>query len=142
MNKMLLIINSGLLFVYASFCNAQEIITDLTSSDVTLIIKPNICVASRGEKNCISSFDISWSSKHTGNYCLGVANEQQNLKCWQAADSGFYRHKTSIYEDLSYWLTSMVTDIQLAKSTVKFAALKPHRKHGRRSRLPWSIQAL
>ncbi len=140
--KTIVIISFYLIFLLGDLCSAQEVIPELTSSEVTLVIKPNICVASRGEKNCISSFDISWYSNRVGDYCLRTANEKQSLKCWQSEDSGFFKHKISIQQDLSYWISSMITNNHLAKSTVKFAALKPHRKHNRRSRLPWTIQSL
>jgi|GEM_PF-6292548 len=142
MNKIILRIKLSLLLFYGGLCGAQEVIYELTSADVTLIIKPNICVAARGEEYCISSFDISWYSKRSGDFCLGTGQQKQTLKCWEAAESGFYVHKINISKDQSYWLTSVNAEILWARSTVKYAALKPHRKNGRRSRSPWSIQVL
>ncbi len=108
---------------------------------VTLVIKPNICIAPRGESQCISRIDISWSSPTPADYCLHV--NTQLLQCWEQAQKGEFQHKIAISENLSYWVTHLGIQQILAQSTVKFAALKPHRKQmRRRSRLPWSIQSL
>ena len=137
-----LIIN---LFLIIAVLNvqAENIDYKTTSNDFTLIIKPNICVAPRGMTSCISSFDINWESKMAGDFCLTSGLSETPLKCWQDSSKGFYRHKLIITENINYWLNRSGSTIKIINALVKFAALKPHRKHQRRrNRLPWSISSL
>ncbi|MCF6301390.1 MAG: DUF3019 domain-containing protein [Proteobacteria bacterium] len=140
MNKILLICIILVLFVVKTGYG-QTADYELTSSGVVLIIKPNICVAPRGMYDCISTIDFSWYSAVAKDYCLNVAMKNKSLNCWKNTDSGFYQHKVRINNDLNYWINAYGSQIQEASSVVKFATLKPHRKHTR-SRLPWSITGL
>ncbi len=107
---------------------------------VIITIKPNICIAPRGEKTCTSSMDISWTSNIPSDYCLRVNLSSAPLHCWEAAAQGSYRHHVKLTGDLEYWIALAESVQQLAVSTVKLAALKPHRNFPRRrNRLPWSV---
>jgi hypothetical protein len=110
---------------------------------VSLIIKPHICVAPRGESSCISRIDVSWYSEQPLDLCLYVNEQDQSLLCWQQQRSGTYSHQVTLLSDLEYWLAKVPDNHLLARTLVKFAALQPHRKHNRRRNLlPWSIQSL
>ncbi len=107
---------------------------------VTLVVKPSICVAKRGETVCVSTMDISWQSGHISDYCLYSGRSVEPLQCWQGAAAGEFRDKVILDGDLEYWITESGQVRQLARAAVKLAALKPHRKQPRRrNRLPWSI---
>ena len=111
--------------------------------DIKLTIKPHICIAPRGQSSCISRIEVSWESPSVLDICLFSSMEESQLQCWEQAQSGYYEHKVSIISNLEYWLTPFDQQLKLAHSLVKFAALKPHRKHNRRrNHLPWSIQSL
>ena len=111
--------------------------------DVKLTIKPHICIAPRGQTSCISRIEVIWESHALLDICLHSSLASAQLQCWEQAQSGFYDHKVTIVSNLEYWLTPFDQQLKLAHSLVKFAALKPHRKHNRRrNHLPWSIQSL
>jgi hypothetical protein len=121
---------------------AQEIKYKSTNN-VKLTIKPHICVAPRGETNCISTIDISWKSTELGNYCLGSDNWDSSLQCWQNKSSGLYKHKLVFHQNISYFINDKATHMVLANAIMKYKSLKPHRKYKkRRSRFPWSITSL
>lgn len=109
--------------------------------DVKIKVKPNICVAPRNMKNCISTVNIRWTSSVSGHYCLRSSVDKSSLDCWDNTSSGVYYHRVNINNDVVYW---MVLDGYLQKfseTTLEFAKLTPHRKYPRRNnRLPWSIQ--
>ncbi len=111
--------------------------------DVKLIIRPHICIAPRGQTSCISRIEVLWESPSLLDVCLYSSLAQEQLQCWEQAQSGNYEHKVTIISDLEYWLTPFDQQLKLAHSLVKFVALKPHRKYNRRrNHLPWSIQSL
>ena len=113
----------------------------VTNNEVRLIIKPHICVAPRGESSCISWIDVFWESNQPTDLCLYVSEQDQSLKCWQQQLEGNHRHHVTLVDNLDFWLASIQNNTLLARSTVKFAALQPHRKHNRRrNALPWSLQ--
>ena len=115
---------------------------DAAEQPVKLIIKPHICVAPRGESSCISWIDVFWESEQTTDLCLYVSEQDESLKCWQQQRAGSHRHHVTLVDNLDFWLASIQNNTLLARSTVKFAALQPHRKHNRRrNALPWSLQA-
>ena len=111
--------------------------------DIKLTIKPHICIAPRGQTSCISRIEVLWESPSLLDICLHSSMEPGQLQCWEQAYTGYYEHKVTIVSNLEYWLTPFDQQLKLAHSLVKFAALKPHRKHNRRrNHLPWSIQSL
>ncbi len=113
---------------------------DLSTAEVTLVVKPNICVAPRGEASCTSSMDIRWTSSRSGAYCLHSNRSAQPLFCWYGEASGQYLDRVKLSEDLHYRISVVDSRDWLASVTVKLAALKPHRRYPRRrNRLPWSI---
>ena len=108
---------------------------------VELNIKPNICVAPRGAETCTSRMDIEWSSNRPAHFCLHSSAANQVLQCWDGVDSGNYKHRVIMTTDIAYWMGMAGYPQKLAETTLRFAALKPHRKYPRRrNRLPWSIQ--
>ncbi|WP_223789489.1 DUF3019 domain-containing protein [Marinicella meishanensis] len=113
------------------------------AANIILTIKPHICIAPRGESSCISRIEVSWQSDRLTDVCLHAGMADEPLNCWQQSRSGEFVHRITILKDLDYWLTALGTAQIVIKSTVKYAALRPHRKHKRRrSQLPWSIQSL
>lgn len=112
-------------------------------ANITLTIRPHICIAPRGESSCISRIEVSWQSDRLTDVCLHTGVEDAPLNCWNQSRSGEFDHRVTILNDLDYWLTAIGSAQVVVKSTVKYAALRPHRKHKRRrSVLPWSIQSL
>jgi len=120
------------------------------SAQVTLTIKPTICVASRGERTCASTMDIDWTSSLPGDFCLysnatktqevALTKPGQPLQCWSDRDSGYHRDRVILDKHLDYWISDAKSQQRMTKVTVKIALLKPHRKYPRRrSRLPWSL---
>lgn len=108
---------------------------------VEMKIKPNICVAPRGAETCTSRMDIEWTSNRPASFCLHSNAAKQLLTCWQGVASGVYQHRVIITADIIYWMNIEGYSQRLAETTLRFAALKPHRKYPRRgNRLPWSIQ--
>ena len=108
---------------------------------VEIRIKPNICVAPRGAETCVSRMDIEWNSSRPASFCLHSNAANQPLNCWQGVASGAYQHRVTMTEDIAYWMGMEGYPQKLGETTLRFAALKPHRKYPRRgNRLPWSIQ--
>lgn len=140
-NKKLLLALLFLININSSY--SQDIDMPLDSSEITLTIKPNICVAPRGQESCISTIDISWISARKGNYCLNSNLSIQDLKCWENNDHGFYQHKLTFKQNITYVMSDQLKKVELVNAMMKFKSLKPHRKYKkRRSRFPWSINAL
>ena len=126
----------GFVAVYFNSVHASE----NRKVDISLIIKPNICIAGRGEPACESSMNISWESEEVGDYCLHSALSEGALACWDLATSGRYQDRVILNDDVMYWMAYPGTQEKLVTNVIKFAALKPHRKFPRRrSRLPWSL---
>ena len=118
---------------------AQEPIS--AEDQVKLVIKPHICVAPRGESSCISWIDVFWESEQATDVCLYVSGQDQSLRCWQQQHTGQHRYHVTLVKNLDFWLASIQNNRLLARQTMKFAALQPHRKHNRRrNALPWSFQ--
>lgn len=120
---------------------ASTLLHSADDVEMSLIIKPNICIAPRGEKTCVSSMDIEWISSVTGDYCLySKTSSIQPLFCWYAEQRGGFEDRVKLTEDLEYWMVTPDSPARLAVVVVKLAALKPHRQFPRRrNRLPWSI---
>ena len=115
----------------------------LDSDEIILTIKPNICVAPRGQESCISTINISWESIRKGNYCLNSDLSIQSLKCWKSINRGFYQHKLTFKQNIIYMMSDKISNIKLVTAIMKFKSLKPHRKYKKRhSRFPWSLNAL
>ncbi len=115
----------------------------LISEDMELTIKPNICVAPRGESTCISSIDINWTSRTKGNFCLASSYDEHDLFCWIDETSGFYRHKLIFNKDVLYSMSNKISHKTIVEAIMKFKVLKPHRGYKkRRSRFPWSLSSL
>ncbi len=133
-----ILIFSFLFFVFCSY--AQSTSQLLNAKNVVLTIEPHICVAPRGELSCLSTIDISWKSDTNGNYCLETDSTNNNLKCWQNNNSGFYQHKLVFNKNITYFINDELTKVTLANAIMQFKSLKPHRKYQkRRSRFPWSL---
>ncbi len=132
-----------LLLFIPGFLNAQSSDPDAEGSEFKLTIKPHICIAPRGQTSCISRIDVYWESNRLADVCLYSSIDSAQLQCWEQHQAGMFQHKVSLIKNLDYWLTPLNQQLMLVKSSVKFAALKPHRKHSRRrNQLPWSIQSL
>lgn len=87
---------------------------DTIVPEVLLIIKPNICVAQRGQKTCTSSMDINWSSSIKGAYCLHSNHSSGALLCWSNAAMGQHSDKVKLTKDLHYWLVFDETNITIS----------------------------
>lgn len=108
------------------------------NNNVTLIIKPHICVVPRNKKSCISTIDITWLSQKADDYCLSVEKNDENLQCWQNSTSGYYQHKLIFDKNILYHMKTQQKIV--AQSLMKLKTMKPHRKFNRRrNRFPWSL---
>jgi len=53
-----------------------------------LVAKPKKCVALRKGQICYQTIRVSFSTKHKGDYCIQLNNNEQPIKCWADSDRG------------------------------------------------------
>jgi len=108
---------------------------------VTLRVKPQLCITSKREQACETSFLVQWESERVGHYCLEAEVAATTLRCWQQESFGRFDEERVVKQSFSYWLTAPGHDPPLAEARVELMTIdSSDRRRYRRNRHAWSIR--
>lgn len=113
---------------------------DAGPDDVSLDVKPVLCIIDRRTPACEIDFLVAWRSAVEGNYCLFNHFERMPLRCWRDDDAGRHEERRTVDESFQYWLTGDDAEGRLAAVTVDVMTTETgDRRRGRRTRHIWDI---
>lgn len=110
------------------------------SDDMTLTVKPLLCVTDNLNPSCNMSFLIVWQSIATGYYCLFSDFTDAPMHCWSEESTGELNDDRTVTQDFSFWMTG--TDVGARLAEVKVEVLRmdsDDRRRRRRTRHVWDI---
>jgi hypothetical protein len=108
--------------------------------DVSMDVKPVLCIIDRRTPACDMSFLVAWQSAVEGYYCLFSHLVTDPIRCWREADAGQHEERRMVDESFQFWLTSNGSDEPLAAVTVEVMTTETgDRRRKRRSRHVWDI---
>lgn len=109
-------------------------------SDMTLSVKPMLCITDTRSTSCDIAFLVAWESKLVGYYCLYNDLVSEPLRCWTDHRDGQVNDERVIDETFTYWMTGNDTTVKLAVAAVEVLRLDSNdRRRKRRTRHVWDI---
>jgi hypothetical protein len=125
-------------------CTAFVVVTakaEVQERPAKLRVKPQLCIISKREQACETSFQVQWESGRIGHYCLEDDDSASPLRCWQQESFGSFDEERVVIESFSYWLTAPGHDPPLAEARVELMTIdSSDRRRNRRNRHAWSIR--
>ena len=113
---------------------------DEVVEDMTLTVKPLLCITDSRNPSCDMTFLVVWQSALTGYYCLFSDLDDAPVRCWNAAHTGRQSDERSVRENFSYWMTDRDPGSRLAEVTVEVLRMdSDDRRRKRRTRHVWDI---
>lgn len=111
-----------------------------TKVDLTLTVKPHLCLRHADGDECRVEVIIDWRSNTAANFCLFSDLDKTSLQCWDHQQNGNRIELRVISEDLNYWVSIEGTSEKLAQRSVKIATLvSDERRSLRQRRHIWSL---
>jgi hypothetical protein len=109
-------------------------------AQVTLKVKPLLCVTDRVTPSCDMAFLVRWFSESPGNYCLSSDLQTAPLRCWDEASLGEANERRRVTAPFAYWLSLPGSTERLASTQIEVLRLDAgDRKRQRRTRHVWDI---
>lgn len=106
--------------------------------EITLSVKPVLCITDRRTPACDMSFLVVWESATSGYYCLYTDLADAAIRCWTEEKSGEVEDERTVNESFSYWLSEDVE--RVAQVEVEVLRMdSDDRRRRRRSRHVWDI---
>lgn len=113
---------------------------DARAEDVTLTVKPVLCITDKRNPSCRMSFLIVWQSGTTGYYCLFNDFGTAPVRCWSEDREGRLTDERTVHTDFSYWMTGTDRETRLARVDVEVLRMdSDDRRRKRRTRHVWDI---
>ena len=130
---------------FATFlCTAIVAITahaEVQERPVTLRVKPQLCIISKREQACETSFLVQWESWLVGHFCLEDDSSATQLRCWEQESFGRFDEERVVNQSFSYLLKAPGHDPPLAEARVELMTIdSSDRRRYRRNRHAWSIR--
>lgn len=118
---------------------AVPLLTEADNDDeITLSVKPVLCITDRRTPVCDMSFLVIWQSATSGYYCLYSDLDDAAIRCWTEENGGEVEDERTVRESFSYWLSEDVE--RVAQVEVEVLRLdSDDRRRRRRSRHVWDI---
>ena len=125
------------LLAWAGACAYAQ---DAEEPDVSLTVKPALCITDKREDHCSIEIVIVWRSSEPGDYCLYVEMEDEPLRCWTLAKDGTLVDERSVAESFRYWITAEDSTARLAEASLDvMSADNDDRRRQRPRRHVWNI---
>ena len=113
---------------------------DATAEDMTLSVKPVLCITDKRNPTCDMAFLVVWKSALTGYYCLFNDFGDAPVRCWNEDRTGELSDERTVQENFSYWMTDRDLASRLAVVTVEVLRMdSDDRRRKRRTRHVWDI---
>ena len=110
------------------------------ASEMTLRVKPLLCITDERSPVCEMSFLVVWESAAQGYYCLFNDYDEEPVNCWTDASEGQLTDERHVHEPFSFWMTGSDTDERLAEVSVEVLRMDSEdRRRKRRTRHVWDI---
>lgn len=113
---------------------------DETAEDVTLNVKPVLCITDNRNPSCDMSFLVMWQSAIAGYYCVFNDFAEDPVRCWTEERAGRLNDDRNVRQNFSYWLTGSDSASRLAEVSIEVLRLdSDDRRRRRRTRHVWDI---
>ena len=113
---------------------------DATAEEMTLSVKPVLCITDKRNPTCDMAFLVVWQSALTGYYCLFNDFGEAPVRCWNEERTGKLSDERTVQENFSYWMTDRDLASRLAVVTVEVLRMdSDDRRRKRRTRHVWDI---
>jgi hypothetical protein len=113
---------------------------DEAAGDMTLSVKPVLCITDKRSPSCDMAFLVVWQSALTGYYCLFNNFGDAPVRCWDEERTGELSDERTVRENFSYWMTDRDLASRLAVVTVEVLRMdSDDRRRKRRTRHVWDI---
>lgn len=110
------------------------------ADDMSLTVKPVLCITDKQNPSCNMSFLVMWQSLATGYYCLFNDFGDAPLRCWSEEREGQLTDERNVQADFSYWMTGADPEAHLAQVDVEVLRMgSEDRRRKRRTRHVWDI---
>lgn len=110
------------------------------AEEVTLTVKPVLCIVDSRTPSCDMSFLVVWQSGSTGYYCLFNDFGDAPVRCWSEERAGEVTDARTVQESFSYWMTGTDGEARLAQVEVEVLRMdSDDRRRKRRTRHVWDI---
>jgi hypothetical protein len=124
----------------ALLLTALALTGDAAAEDMTLRVKPVLCITDSRNPSCDMAFLVVWQSALTGYYCLFSDFEDAPVRCWNEEQAGELSDERNVQENFSYWMTDRDLASRLAVVTVEVLRMdSDDRRRKRRTRHVWDI---
>ena len=113
---------------------------DAAAEDMTLSVKPVLCITDNRNPSCDMAFLVVWQSALTGYYCLFNDFGDAPVRCWNEEHTGELSDERTVRENFSYWMTDRDLASRLAVVTVEVLRMdSDDRRRKRRTRHVWDL---
>ena len=113
---------------------------DAAAEDMTLSVKPVLCITDKRNPSCDMAFLVVWQSALTGYYCLFNDFGDAPVRCWNEERTGELSDERTVRDNFSYWMTDGDLASRLAVVTVEVLRMdSDDRRRKRRTRHVWDI---
>lgn len=110
------------------------------ADDMTLTVKPVLCITDKRNPSCEMSFLVMWESRSTGYYCLFNDFGDAPVRCWSEKREGRLTDDRTVQTDFSYWMKGTDGEARLAQVDVEVLRMdSDDRRRRRRTRHVWDI---
>lgn len=110
------------------------------AEDMTLSVKPMLCITDKRNPSCDMAFLVVWQSALTGYYCLFNDFGDAPVRCWNEERAGEVSDERTVRESFSYWMTDRDPASRIAVVTVEVLRMdSDDRRRKRRTRHVWDI---
>mgnify|MGYP000585584716 CR=1 FL=1 len=110
------------------------------AEDMSLSVKPVLCITDKRIPSCDMAFVVMWQSALTGYYCLFNDFDDAPVRCWNEERTGELSDERTVRENFSYWMTDRDLASRLAVVTVEVLRMESDdRRRTRRTRHVWDI---
>ena len=129
-----------LLITLALLLPALALSETAAAEDMTLSVKPVLCITDNRNPSCDMAFLVVWQSALTGYYCLFNDFADAPVRCWNEEREGELSDERQVQENFSYWMTDRDLASRLAVVTVEVLRMdSDDRRRKRRTRHVWDI---
>ncbi len=108
-----------------------------SDAGVRFVVRPKLCVLSKGEEQCRDTLELSWSSSSATSVCLFQNDKTLPLRCWENESKG--KHMVSISTDQNIEFQLREIDNRSLLVVEQFEVRHDQPQLRRRKRNPWSI---
>ena len=113
---------------------------DARAEEMSLKVKPVLCIVDSRTPSCEMSFLVVWESDTTGYYCLFNDFGDTAVRCWSEERDGELSDDRTVQESFSYWMTGTDGEARLAQVEVEVLRMdSDDRRRKRRTRHVWDI---